>query len=115
MAEIVGIDSICPGTARAGTNADNFQIGTPAKNDDDDMGMEEDELEEGPNTVSERRIKSPERKPAVKRKVGVHEMESGTKMIIRDDGDDEMGTQSAKVEADVDLGALLAHDQKHAV
>ena len=52
---------------RSPAREEMFEIGTPAMVEDEGMGVEEDELEEGPNAASERRIKTPVSDPAVKR------------------------------------------------
>ena len=84
--------------AKTADGGERFLIGTPGR-PDDDMGVQQDELEEGPNVVSERRLQSPARAPATKRKVGIHDEESSTKVIIRDDGDDAMGGQGVDIDA----------------
>ena len=76
-----------------------FDIGTPGRTINDDMNIDGDELDEGPNIASEKRVKTPVRAPATKRKIGVHDEEQPTKVIIRDDGDDEvMVDEAAKME-----------------
>ena len=68
---------------------EEFDIGTPGRVSEDGMAIEEEELEDGPNAVSERRIQTPVRAPPTKRRVGVHDDEPDMKVVIRDD--DEMG------------------------
>ena len=54
------------------------------------MGADDNELDDGPVTVSERRVKSPTRAPATRRKKNIHAEEPDTKKsIVGDLTDDE--------------------------
>ena len=48
------------------------------------MDQDADELDDGPNTTSERRMKLPVRAPATKRKKNIHNEEPATKRSIID-------------------------------
>ena len=62
---------------------ERFDIGSPVKNKEQDKDMQEEvELDEGPSNVSERRIRTPVRPVATKRRRGVHDEEPDTKKII---------------------------------
>ena len=82
---------------------DEHYIGSPIKNDDfdEDMGDKEEELDDGPNSTSERRVKSPVRAPAVKRRREVHIDEPDTKKII-------LGELTDEDVGDVDLDSIRA-------
>ena len=58
-----------------------FNIGTPGRDSNHDEG----EFMEGPNNASERRLRTPIRADAVKRRLDVHDDEPDLKKIIRDD------------------------------
>ena len=60
-----------------------FDTGTAGRPIDDDMGVDQEELEEGPNVANEQRVQTPSRPPATKRKVGVHNDEPDTKVYHR--------------------------------
>ena len=71
---------------------EEFHIGSPMKENgiDEDMVADDNELDDGLVTVSERRVKSPTRAPATKRKKTIHAEEPDTKKsIIGDLADDE--------------------------
>jgi hypothetical protein len=64
-----------------------FNIGSPLKEEggDDLMDQDADELDDGPNHLSERRLKSPVRAPPTKRKKNIHNEEPATKRSIIDE------------------------------
>ena len=66
---------------------EEFIIGSPARDDggDDLMDQDADELDDGPNSTSERRMKSPVRTPVTKRKRDIHVEEPATKRSIIDE------------------------------
>ena len=63
---------------------EEFHIGSPMKENgiDEDMGEDDNELDDGPVTASERRVKSPTRAPATKRKKTIHAEEPDAKKSI---------------------------------
>ena len=56
------------------------------------------QLAEGPNSVSERRVRTPVRQAPVKREIGVHDEEPDTKKNIVDD-DEDMPDDPAELSA----------------
>ena len=75
-----------------------YNIGSPPKGDGDDdlMDQDADELDDGPNHVSERRMTSPARAPPIKRKKNIHNEEPATKRsIIEELSDNEPDTMDA--------------------
>ena len=76
-----------------------FNIGTPGKDSNHDEG----EFVEGPNNTSKRRLRTPIRADAVKRRLDVHDDEPDLKKIILDDGmssdDGDMGVDAVSVRA----------------
>ena len=72
------------------TGAEKYDIGTPGKMDAEDEGSGSDDFADGPNTTSERRLHTPVRPAAVRRRSNIHDEEPDTKKIIRDDGDENM-------------------------
>ena len=58
-----------------------YNIGSPPRDDggDDLMDQDADELDDGPNHLSERRMKSPVRAPPIKRNKNIHNEEPATK------------------------------------
>ena len=65
---------------------ERFDIGSPARSAE---CAEDRDFDDGPVIASERRIRSPIRTPARKRKETIQDDEPGTKMIIRDEPSDE--------------------------
>ena len=91
----------------------NFEIHTPVTSH-----HEEDELVDAPGSSSDRRVLTPARKPAVKRKENIHTDEPDTKKIILDDPEIEQEVTSgmqlneimAKREDEIILNkAILGH------
>ena len=72
------------------TGAERFVIGTPGKTSVEDEGLGSDEVANGPNTSSERRLHTPVRPAAAKRRSSIHDEEPDTKKTIRDDGDENV-------------------------
>ena len=70
--------------------AEKYDIGTPVKMDAEDKGLGSDDLAHGPNTMSDRRLHTPVRPAAVKRRSDINDAEPDTKKIIRDDDDENM-------------------------
>ena len=70
------------------TGAEWFVIGTPGMMSVEQEGLGSDSLANGPNTASERRMHTPVRPAAVKRRSNIHDEEPDTKKIILDDGDE---------------------------
>ena len=66
---------------------EEYNIGSPSREDggDDLMDQDPDGLDDGPNHASERRLKSPVRAQAVKRKKNIHIEEPATKRSIIDE------------------------------
>ena len=73
------------------TGVEKYDIGTPGKMSAEDKGLGSDDLADGPNTTSERRLHTPVGPAAVKRRSNIHDEEPETKNIIRDDSDENMG------------------------
>ena len=63
------------------TGPEKVEIGTAGKASVQDG----DELAEGPNTSSEKRLRTPARPLATKRKTGIHHEEPDVKKIVLDD------------------------------
>ena len=84
---------------------EEFNIGSPMKENgiDEDMGADDNELDDGPVTVSERRVKSPTRAPATKPKKSIHAEEPDTKKSIIGDLTDD--------ENDLDIDSLRAKQE----
>ena len=72
------------------TGADKYDIGTPGKMSAEDEGLGSDDFADGSNTTSDRRLHTPVRLVAVKRRGNIHDDEPETKKIIRDDDDENM-------------------------
>ena len=70
---------------------EKFNIGSPATEfgGNDFMDQDADEVDDGPNISSERRLKSPIRAPATKIDKNVHEEEPDTTIIILDELSEE--------------------------
>ena len=66
---------------------EEFNIGSPAKDEggDDLMDQDVEELDDGPNISSERRMNAPVWAPASKRKKNIHSQEPATKRSIIED------------------------------
>ena len=69
---------------------EKYDIGTPDKMEDDEEGLGSDDLADGPNTTSERRLHTPVTPAAVKRRNDIHDEEPDTTKIIWDDDDENM-------------------------
>ena len=77
---------------------EKYNIGSPTRDDggDDLMDQDADVLDDGPNNTSERRMKSPVRAQAVKRKKNIHIEEPATKRSIIDElSEDEPNSMDA--------------------
>ena len=73
------------------TGAESFVIRTPGKMSLEDEGLGSDDLADGLNTSSERWLRTPVWRVAVKRRSNIHDEEPDAKKIILDDGDENMG------------------------
>ena len=81
---------------------EEFQIGSPEKAGRDSGDQE---LDDGPTTHSERRVRTPVRAPPTKQKESVHNEEPDTKRIIIDDLSEDVDERMA------DMGAIAAKQE----
>ena len=87
---------------------EQLQIGSPSKNK---MGNIVNELDDGPNMVREKRMRTPVRAPPTKRRSTVHTDEPATKKIITGDmSDDDMNDLHM---TDLGLNEAVALCRKH--
>ena len=94
---------------------ERFPIGSPEKERDEDARQE---FDDGPTSVSERRVHTPVRNPAAKRKENIHTEEPDTEKIIlgdladEEDGDmaDVSAIKESKVDEKIVSQAILGRD-----